>query len=132
MTINQTESAEPFSEKNRIPVIRMKGYLIVAIHGSLHDRQALQLQEDILLKIEQTGANGLVLDISAVPIMDSYIARILNNIARNAQLMGAQSVIVGMRPVIAITLVTMGLEFENLETAKNLDGAIDLLGKHNG
>jgi rsbT antagonist protein RsbS len=110
-----------------VPIIRLKEYLVVPIQGTLEDHQAIRLQEDILLKIESSRAKGVIIDISAVPIMDSYIARILNNIARNSRLMGARGVIVGMRPAIAITLVTMGLEFDNIETALNLDLALELL-----
>lgn len=118
--------------ESRVPIVRMGGKLIVSIQGSLHDREAIQLQEDVLVKIQKSGSCGLIIDISAVPIMDSYIAKILNNIAREALVMGTRSVIVGMRPAIAIALVTMGLEFENLETALNLDYALELLGDKDG
>ena len=115
-----------------VPIVRMGGKLIVSIQGSLHDREAIRLQDDILRAIQKNGSCGLIIDISAVPIMDSYIAKILNNIAREALVMGTRSVIVGMRPAIAISLVTMGLEFENLETALNLDHALELLGEEDG
>ena len=110
-----------------VPVIRLRDYLIVALQGSIDDLQAIRLQEEILGRIKGGNITGLVLDISVVPVMDSYIARMLNHIARSASLMGVRSVIVGMRPAIAITLVTMGLAFENMETAMNLDSAIALL-----
>jgi rsbT antagonist protein RsbS len=117
-------------EENRVPVVRLKNCLIVSIQGSLHDRQALQLQEDILAETKRNRSRGLILDISAVPILDSYLTRVLNNIAREAQLMGTRSAIVGMRPAIAIALVTMGLEFgANVETALNLDAALELMVK---
>lgn len=119
-------------DSNRLPIVRLKDILIVPVQGSLNDRQATDLQEDILWALEKRRARAVVVDISAVPIMDSFIARILNNIARNARLMGARGVIVGMRPAIAITLVTMGLEFEKLETALNLDRAIEMLGNEHG
>ncbi len=118
--------------ESNVPIIRMGDKLLVSIQGSLHDRQAIQLQDDILEAIRKNGSGGLVLDISAVPIMDSYIARILNNIAREASVMGTRSVIVGMQPAIAIALVTMGLEFENLETALNLEYALELFGEPDG
>jgi rsbT antagonist protein RsbS len=115
-------------EENRVPVVRLKNCLIVSIQGSLHDRQALQLQDDILAETKRDRSTGLILDISAVPILDSYLTRVLNNIAREAQLMGARSVIVGMRPAIAIALVTMGLEFgANIKTALNLDAAFEYM-----
>lgn len=117
-------------EENRVPVVRLKNCLIVSIQGSLHDRQALQLQDDILAETKRDRSTGLILDISAVPILDSYLTRVLNNIAREAQLMGARSVIVGMRPAIAIALVTMGLEFgANIKTALNLDAAFEYMEK---
>ncbi len=115
-------------QENRVPVVRLRNCLIVSIQGSLHDRQALQLQEDILAETRRNRSRGLILDISAVPILDSYLTRVLNNIAREAQLMGTRSAIVGMRPAIAIALVTMGLEFgANVETALNLDAALELM-----
>ena len=126
------ELTESEGEGWRIPIIRLRDVLIVSIQGSLQDTQAQRLHEDILAQIGATNASGVVLDISAVPIMDSYIARILNNIARNAKLMGSRAVVVGMQPAIAITLVTMGLEFEDLETALNLERAIEQLGSDHG
>ena len=117
-------------EENRVPVVRLKNCLIVSIQGTLHDRQALQLQQDILAETKHDRSAGLILDISAVPILDSYLTRVLNNIAREAQLMGTRSAIVGMRPAIAIALVTMGLEFgANIETALNLDAALELMAR---
>lgn len=115
-----------------VPIVRMSDKLIVSIQGSLHDREAIQLQDDILMTIQKSGSCGLVIDISAVPMMDSYIAKTLNDIAREALVMGTRSVIVGMQPAIAITLVTMGLEFDNLQTALNLDQALELLGEEDG
>ena len=126
-----THEAAVEGEGAAVPIIRLKDYLIVPIQGTLEDHQAIRLQEEILGRIESQRARGVIIDISAVPVMDSYIARILNNVARNARWMGARGVVVGMRPAIAITLVTMGLELENLETALNLDLALELLeGDH--
>ena len=114
-------------EDVRIPIIRLGKNLIVSVQITLEDRQALNLQDDILREIKKGGAEGLIIDISAMQIMDSYIARVLNAIAQNALLMGTPTVVVGMRPAIAITLVVMGMEFKNIKTTANLEDALKLL-----
>jgi len=110
-----------------IPIIKLHGNLLVSIQVDLDDQLALMLQDDITHEIVKTGASGLILDVSAINIMDSYIARLIDNIGKNARIMGARSVVVGLQPAIAITLVEMGMEMESVETALNLEAGLRLL-----
>jgi len=108
----------------KIPVLRLRGILLTSIQVDLTDHDALEFQDDILSKIRETDAQGLIIDITALDIVDSYLARILNETAHMAQLLGTETVICGMRPAVALTLVEMGRELIGVESALNLDQAM--------
>lgn len=112
---------------SNIPILQIGQHLIVPIQGDLHDQSVLELQSDILERIEKTSTSGLVLDISALEFVDSFMARVLNDIAAMAGLMGALTVVVGMTPAIALILMDLGLQLSNVPTARNLEKGIALL-----
>ena len=113
----------------RIPVLQIGKILLVSIQVELHDDLAMHLQEDLTNRISKTGARGVLIDISALEIVDSFIGRILANIAGMAQILGADTVLVGMKPQVAITLVELGLELPGIKTALNVDRGVQLLQK---
>ena len=115
----------PASE--RIPILQIEDFLLTSIQVPLHDRLALQFQRDILQTIERTRAKGLLIDITAIDVVDSFITRILVEIAKMASLMGVKTVIVGLRPEISITLVEFGVEFNGIKTALNLEKGLEML-----
>lgn len=112
----------------RIPIIRLYGNLIVSIQISLSDDLVIALKEDVTQNIEEYGARGLIIDLSGIDLMDSYISRSIRDIALISKLMGVKTVISGMDPLVAMTLVEMGLEMNDVRTALTLEDAIDLLG----
>jgi rsbT antagonist protein RsbS len=116
------------SPRGSIPILRIGPTLLVSIQVDLHDAVAEQFQENLLTAIEQSGATGLVVDISALDMVDSYVARILAETGRMAKLMGTDTVLVGMRPEVAATLVRMGYAMDGVRTALNLDDGLALLG----
>jgi rsbT antagonist protein RsbS len=118
-------------EFRSIPIIKLEDNLIVSIQVSLHDRLVMKLQDDIAHKIVKTKAKGLIVDVSSVEVMDSYIARAINDIGKNARIMGAESVIVGLQPAVAITLIEMGMTMDKVQTALNLDSGIAKLKEIN-
>ncbi len=107
-----------------IPILRLGNVLVSTVHVELHDAVAEAFQADVLTRIEKTGATGLVIDISGLETVDSYVARIVADTGRMAKLMGTQMVLVGMRPEVAATLVRMGYGMEGVETALNLDDGL--------
>jgi rsbT antagonist protein RsbS len=111
----------------RIPILKMGEFLLVTIHVDMHDRLAQTLQEDLLNKIRQTGALGVLIDISALEVVDSFMGRMLGNIASMSQVLDAETVVVGMQPAVAITLVELGLSLKGVCTALNVEKGIDLL-----
>lgn len=111
----------------RIPIIRLYGNLIVSIQIDLTDHLVAQLKDDITIEIERTNCRGLIIDISGVEVMDSYLSRSIRDIGLISKLMGVRTVISGMKPMIAMTLVEMGLEYEGVDTALNLETAIEML-----
>lgn len=116
------------SSRGSIPILRIGPTLLVSIQVDLHDAVAEQFQENLLLAIEQSGATGLVVDISALDMVDSYVARIIAETGRMAKLMGTSTVLVGMRPEVAATLIRMGYAMDGVRTALNLDDGLALLG----
>ncbi|MEA3310785.1 MAG: STAS domain-containing protein [candidate division WOR-3 bacterium] len=112
---------------NSIPILKLKDFLIVSIQTDLHDRMAEQLQQDILDRISKTHAKGVLIDISALEMVDSFIGRALADTARMASTLDAEIVIVGMQPAVAITLVELGLSLGDVKTAINLDEGHELL-----
>jgi rsbT antagonist protein RsbS len=111
----------------RIPILRMGRFLLVTIQVDMHDRLALALQDDLTNRIAETGAHGVLLDISALEIVDSFIGRIIANIAAMARVLDATTVVVGMQPAVAITLVELGLSLPGVRTALNIERGIELL-----
>jgi rsbT antagonist protein RsbS len=119
-------SSEPGAD--RISVLRMGEVLIAAIQQELNDQTALNLQQD-LTEMAAAGARGVIIDISGVEIIDSFLARILSEIAAATSILAGRTVVAGMRPSVAITLVEMGLSLRGLHTARSLEGAMSLLEK---
>jgi rsbT antagonist protein RsbS len=105
----------------------MGKYLLVTIQIDMHDDTALALQDDLMSKIAATGARGVLIDISALDIVDSYIGRMIADISLMAQLLHAHTVLVGMRPAVAITLVELGLSLAGVKTALNVERGMELL-----
>lgn len=110
-----------------IPILRMGDLLLITIQVDMHDRLAMQLQDDLTEKIVQYGSRGVLIDISALDVVDSFIGRMLGNIASMSRVLDAQTVIVGMRPAVAITLVELGMSLPNIRTALNVQRGMDLL-----
>lgn len=112
----------------QIPILRIGDLLLVTIQVDMHDRMALQLQEDLTERIVATNAKGVLIDISALELVDSFIGRMLGNITAMSRILDAETVVVGMRPAVAITLVELGLELPGVRTALDVDRGIELLG----
>jgi rsbT antagonist protein RsbS len=113
--------------RGQIPILRVGSNLLTTIHIELNDSIAEAFQEDVLTMIERTGVKGLVVDISALESVDTYVARVLADTGRMAKLMGARTVLVGMRPEVAATLVGMGYSMTGVETALDVDEGLALL-----
>ena len=111
----------------RIPILRMGDFLLVTIQVDMHDRLALALQDDLTTRISETSAKGVLIDISSLDIVDSFIGRMLANIAAMARVLDAETVVVGMRPAVAITLVELGLSLPGVRTALNVERGMALL-----
>ena len=111
----------------RIPILRMGELLLVTIQVDMHDRLAIALQEDLTAKISDTGAKGVLIDISSLEIVDSFIGRMLANIASMSRVLGAKTVVVGMQPAVAITLVELGMSLPGVSTALNVERGMKLL-----
>ncbi|WP_433604399.1 STAS domain-containing protein [Dactylosporangium sp. CA-139114] len=112
---------------DRVPVLKIGDILLVSIQIDLDDQSAMQLQEDLSDRIVETGAHGVVIDISALEIVDSFIGRMLSTIAAVSRVLDAETVVVGMRPAVAITLVELGLSLNGVRTALNVDKALEIL-----
>lgn len=112
---------------DRIPILKMGQFLLVTIQIDLYDRLALTLENDLINMVSKTGARGVLIDISAVSIVDSFMGRILGNIASMSKIMDAETVVVGMQPAVAITLVELGLTLSGVYTALDVEKGMALL-----
>ena len=112
---------------DRVPILKLEGYLLVSIQVDMHDQLALSLQDDLTQKIVATRARAVLIDISALEMVDSFMGRMLGNIAAMSRILDAQTVVVGMRPAVAITLVELGLSLPGIRTALNVDAGLALL-----
>jgi rsbT antagonist protein RsbS len=110
-----------------LPIIQIRNCLLVSIQTELHDRLALDLQASLMERVRVVNARGVILDVSGVEVIDSYITRILNDIGKSVRFMGAECYIVGIRPAVAMTLIEMGVELDSVSTALNLDLALERL-----
>jgi rsbT antagonist protein RsbS len=122
-------------ETERIPILKMGDLLLVTIQVDMHDRIAMRLQDDLTERIVSDHARGVLIDISSLEIVDSFIGRMLANIAAMSKVLDADTVVVGMRPAVAITLVELGLSLPDVRTALNVEQGMQLLaqgGKPNG
>ena len=111
----------------RIPILKIGDLLLVSIQVDMHDRLAMTLQSDLTDRIVQAKTKGVLIDISALEIVDSFIGRMIGNIAAMAQVLDAETIVVGMQPAVAITLVELGLELPGVRTALNVENGMALL-----
>lgn len=112
---------------DRVPILRIADCLLVTVQIDMHDELAMALQDDLTNKIVQARARGVLIDISALEMVDSFIGRMLGNIAAMSRILDAQTVVVGMQPAVAITLVELGLSLPGIRTALNVDAGLALL-----
>ncbi|GAA2773458.1 STAS domain-containing protein [Streptomyces rameus] len=119
----------PGQPASQVPVLALGDVLLVSLQGELHDGMAEQLQHDITSRISTSRVTGVVIDISGVDIVDSFLGRVLAEIASTARLLAARTVLAGMRPAVAITLVELGLTLPGLVTALDVDRAMELLSQ---
>ena len=111
----------------RIPILRMGEFLLVTIQVDMHDRMAMTLQDDLTNQIVRHRSRGVLIDISSLEVVDSFIGRMIGNIAAMSRVLDAETVVVGMRPAVAITLVELGLSLPGVRTALNVDKGMELL-----
>ncbi|HVR97094.1 MAG TPA: STAS domain-containing protein [Thermoanaerobaculia bacterium] len=112
---------------DRIPILKMGPFLLVTIQVDMHDRLVLALQDDLMNQIRAKAASGVLIDISALDVVDSFIGRMLGNIAAMARVLDAETVVTGMRPAVAITLVELGLSLKGVRTALDVERGMELL-----
>jgi rsbT antagonist protein RsbS len=111
----------------KIPILKMGRFLLVTVQVDMHDQLAMQLQEDLTDRIVKARARGVLIDISSLEVVDSFIGRMISNIAAMARVLDAETVVVGIQPAVAITLVELGLSLEGVRTALNVDRGMALL-----
>lgn len=111
----------------RIPILKLYDYLLVSIQWELDDQTALQFQEDLLNKIHETSANGVVIDLTSIDFIDSFIAKVLGDVIGMSKLMGAKVVLTGIQPAVAITLVELGISLNDVLTALDLEKGLEKL-----
>lgn len=114
----------------RVPIVQIDDLLLVSIQLDMHDRLALRLQDDLTVMITETGARGVLIDISSLDLVDSFIGRVIGNISAMARMLDAKTVVVGMQPAVAITLVELGLTLEGVHTALNVSRGMALLRRN--
>lgn len=112
---------------DKIPILKLGNILLVTIQIDMHDQLAIALHDDLTARIVSAHAKGVLIDISSLEMVDSFIGRMLGNIAAMSQALGAQTVVVGMRPAVAITIVELGLPMENIQTALNVERGVEKL-----
>jgi len=112
---------------DKIPILRMGDFLLVTIQVDLYDRLALNLEADLVQMVSKTSAKGVLIDISAVSIVDSFMGRIIGNIASMSKILDAETVVVGMQPAVAITLIELGLPLKGVHTALDMEKGMTLL-----
>jgi len=112
---------------DRVPILKLGNALLVTIQVDMHDRLATALEEDLSAKIVSSRAKGVVIDISGLDIVDSFMGRMLDNIAAVSRMLDAETVVVGMRPAVAITLVELGLELNGIRTALDLERGMKMI-----
>ena len=117
---------------DRIPILRMGEFLLVTIQVDMHDRLALTLQDELTTRIVTAQARGVLIDISSLEVVDSFIGRMLANIASMSRVLDAETVVVGMQPAVAITLVELGLSLPGVRTALNVDKGMEMLSRARG
>lgn len=110
-----------------IPILKLGEFLLVTIQVDMHDRLAMSLQDDLTERIVATRARGVIIDISSLDVVDSFIGRMLGNIAAMSRILDAETVVVGMRPAVAITLVELGLSLHGVRTALNMEKGMEML-----
>ena len=113
----------------RVPILKIHDLLLVTIQVDMHDRLTLMLQEDLANRIVQDNAKGVLIDISALDVVDSFIGRMINNTAAVSRVLDASTVVVGMQPAVAITLVELGLTLQGVKTALTIDHGVELLSQ---
>ena len=114
---------------DKIPILRMGPFLLVTIQVDLYDRLALNLESDLVQMVSKTNARGVLIDISAVSIVDSFMGRIIGNIANMSKILDAETVVVGMQPAVAITLIELGLPLKGVYTALDVEKGMTLLDR---
>ena len=117
---------------DRIPILKLRDLLLVTIQVDMHDRLALQLQDELTTRISETGARGVLIDISSLDIVDSFIGRMIANISGMARILDARTVLVGMQPAVAITLVELGLSLAGVRTALDVERGMRMLRQVDG
>lgn len=105
----------------RIPILKLHNYLLISIQTELDDNTAIQFQEDLLNKIHKSGATGVVIDLTSVDIVDSFIAKVLGDVVTMSDLMGAKVVLTGIQPAVAVTLIDLGIHLKDVRTALNIE-----------
>ncbi len=120
------------ADVDRIPILKMGEFLLVSIQVDMHDRLAMTLQDDLTASVVKNRARGVLIDISSLEIVDSFIGRMLGNIAAMSRVLDAETVVVGMRPAVAITLVELGMSLSGVSTALTVERAMDVLRRSVG
>ncbi|ATH94446.1 RsbT antagonist protein RsbS [Bacillus glycinifermentans] len=116
----------------KIPILKLYNCLLVSIQVELDDQTALNFQEDLLNKIYETGSNGVVIDLTSVDIIDSFIAKVLGDVITMSKLMGAKVVLTGIQPAVAVTLIELGISLDEIETALDLEKGLERLQRELG
>jgi rsbT antagonist protein RsbS len=117
---------------DRIPILKLYNCLLISIQWELDDKMALQFQEDLLCKIHETDASGVVIDLTSIDVIDSFIAKVLGDVVSMSKLMGVKVVLTGIQPAVAITLIELGIHLQDIRTALDLEKGIETLQRELG